>query len=428
MKKYKFGDCLSMIKNGAIIKQAKGAKGYPITRIETLSNNFFNRDRLGYADIFDITPYKDYILESGDLIMSHINSRQFLGRTVLYNKLKDEIIIHGMNVLRIKTCPELLDPIYAYYLFKTEYFRKNIDNIRKDAINQSSISISDINNIILELPVISLQKSTASILSSIDRKIELNRSINHNLEAMAKQLYDYWFMQFDFPDENGKPYKSSGGKMVWNKKLKREIPEGWELTKIIDIAKVFNGATPSTTREQNYGGDIIWITPKDLSDQKQKFVYKGERNISQMGYDSCSTHLLPVNTILMSSRAPIGLLAIAKTELCTNQGFKSFVLQKENMLNYLYYYLQIHIKQIEQLGTGTTFKEVSREDILKYLILKPNETILYLWEEKIKALNHRQLEIQREIQQLIKLRDELLPLLMNGQVTIGVERSRQNCD
>ena len=428
MKKYKLGDCLSMIKNGAIIKQAKGAKGYPITRIETLSNNFFNRDKLGYADIFDITPYKDYILESGDLIMSHINSRQFLGRTVLYNKLKDEIIIHGMNVLRIKTCPELLDPIYAYYLFKTEYFRKNIDNIRKDAINQSSISISDINNIILELPVISLQKSTVSILSSIDRKIELNRSINHNLEAMAKQLYDYWFLQFDFPDENGKPYKSSGGKMVWNEKLKREIPEGWELTKVVDIAKVFNGATPSTTREQNYGGDIIWITPKDLSDQKQKFVCRGERNISQIGYDSCSTHLLPVNTILMSSRAPIGLLAIAKTELCTNQGFKNFVLQKENMTNYLYYYLQIHIKQIEQLGTGTTFKEVSREDILKYLILKPNETILYLWEEKIKALNHRQFKLQEEIQQLIKLRDELLPLLMNGQIEIGVERSRQNCD
>jgi len=281
-----------------------------------------------------------------------------------------------------------------------------------------------------ELPIFSLQEqeNIGNFVINIMKKIMLNRSINHNLEAMAKQLYDYWFLQFDFPDENGKPYKSSGGKMVWNEKLKREIPEGWELTKVVDIAKVFNGATPSTTREQNYGGDIIWITPKDLSDQKQKFVCRGERNISQIGYDSCSTHLLPVNTILMSSRAPIGLLAIAKTELCTNQGFKNFVLQKENMTNYLYYYLQIHIKQIEQLGTGTTFKEVSREDILKYLILKPNETILYLWEEKIKALNHRQFKLQEEIQQLIKLRDELLPLLMNGQIEIGVERSRQNCD
>ena len=113
--------------------------------------------------------------------------------------------------------------------------------------------------------------------------------------------------------------------MAWNEKLKRDIPASWKTVVVDDVAEVFNGATPSTGDEQNYGGDIVWITPKDLSDQKQKFVYQGERNISQAGYDSCSTHLLPINTVLMSSRAPIGLLAIAKKELCTNQGFKSFV-------------------------------------------------------------------------------------------------------
>ncbi len=144
---------------------------------------------------------------------------------------------------------------------------------------------------------------------------------------MAKQLYDYWFVQFDFPDENGRPYKSSGGEMVWNEKLKRKIPASWENKNIEDIADVYNGATPSTINEQNYGGDIVWITPKDLSDQKQKFVYQGERNISQAGYNSCSTHLLPPNTILMSSRAPIGLLSIAKTELCTNQNLTAMAKQ-----------------------------------------------------------------------------------------------------
>ena len=249
-----------------------------------------------------------------------------------------------------------------------------------------------------------------------------NEKINHNLEAMAKQLYDYWFVQFDFPDENGKPYKSSGGKMVWNEKLKCEIPASWETKLVDDIAEVFNGATPSTADEQNYRGNVVWITPKDLSDQKQKFVYHGERNISQMGYNSCSTHLLPINTILMSSRAPIGLLAIAKKELCTNQGFKNFVPKKEIMAAYMYYYLQTHIKQIEQLGTGTTFKEVSREDILKIPILKPCDEVLNLWEEKITAINDRQLEFQKENENLTKLRDELLPLLMNGQV------SPLNCD
>ena len=266
------------------------------------------------------------------------------------------------------------------------------------------------------------QDKLISILTLLDRKIALNRAINQNLEAMAKQLYDYWFVQFDFPNEEGKPYKSSGGKMVWNEKLKREIPSSWETSLVDDVADVFNGATPSTSDEHNYGGDIIWITPKDLSDQKQKFVYQGERNISKIGYDSCSTHLLPINTILMSSRAPIGLLAIAKAELCTNQGFKSFVPRENRFATYLYYYLQFHIKQIEQLGTGTTFKEVSREEVLRFPILKPSDSIINLWDEFMYALNNRQLELQKENETLTKQRDELLPLLMNGQI------SPQNCD
>ena len=281
-----------------------------------------------------------------------------------------------------------------------------------------------------ELPIFSPQEqeNIGNLIIGVTNKLGINRSINHNLEAMAKQLYDYWFVQFDFPDENGKPYKSSGGKMVWNKKLKREVPVLWESKLVDDVAEVFNGATPSTADEQNYGGSIVWITPKDLSDQKQKFVYHGERNISHKGYDSCSTHLLPINTILMSSRAPIGLLSIAKTNLCTNQGFKNFVSKEKNIATYLYYYLKIHIKQIEQLGTGTTFKEFSREDVLKFPILKPSNEILCLWEKNVAIINDKQLEIQKENENLTKLRDSLLPLLMNGQVEIGVERSRLNYD
>ena len=251
------------------------------------------------------------------------------------------------------------------------------------------------------------------------QKYPNSTAINHNLEAMAKQLYDYWFVQFDFPNEEGKPYKSSGGKMMWNEKLKREIPEGWNAKRIDEITIVYNGATPLTTEEDNYGGDIIWITPKDLSSQQQKFIYQGERNISQKGYDSCSTHILPINSILMSSRAPIGLLAITKTELCTNQGFKNFVPKEDYFSTYLYYYLLSHIRQIEQLGTGTTFKEVSREDISAFLILFPLEETLRQWEKIIYSIDNEQLSIQKQMETLTKQRDELLPLLMNGQVTVG---------
>mgnify|MGYP003085524348 CR=1 FL=1 len=401
MKKYKLGDCLSMIKNGAIIKQAKGAKGYPITRIETLSNNFFNRDRLGYADIFDITPYKDYILESGDLIMSHINSRQFLGRTVLYNKLKDEIIIHGMNVLRIKTCPELLDPIYAYYLFKTEYFRKNIDNIRKDAINQSSISISDINNIILELPVISLQKSTVSILSSIDRKIELNRSINHNLEAMAKQLYDYWFMQFDFPDENGKPYKSSGGKMVWNKKLKREIPEGWRIDAIGNILDKY----PTTKRYE---------TKEYLKEGKNPIVDQGDTYI--VGFTNEDDNLLTrIPAVLFGDHST----KVKLLDFVFARGADGTQILYSNNPNVSQYYLYMVISslQIPNPGYSRHFK------YLKELpIIIPESNIVNAFTEVISPLFKQRKENIFSNITLIKQRNELLPLLMNGQA------SPQNCD
>ena len=312
---------------------------------------------------------------------------------------------------------------YLNAFMHSNYIQKYFELNATGSGMRYTLSIDTLEGMPLLLPSLEEQKRIGEIFSALDKKIALNRAINQNLEALAKQLYDYWFVQFDFPNEEGNPYKSSGGAMVWNEKLKREIPASWKTVVVDDVAEVFNGATPSTGDEKNYGGDVVWITPKDLSDQKQKFVYQGERNISQAGYDSCSTHMLPINTVLMSSRAPIGLLAIAKKELCTNQGFKSFVPKEGRIATYLYYYLQFHIKQIEQLGTGTTFKEVSREDVLKFPILKPSDTILDLWEKRVSALNDRQLELQKENENLSKQRDKLLPLLMNGQVSLNSDLS-----
>ena len=244
--------------------------------------------------------------------------------------------------------------------------------------------------------------------------------INDNLEAMAKQLYDYWFVQFDFPNEEGKPYKSSGGAMVWSERLKREIPKAWVVENMINFADIKNGATPSTADEANYGGDIVWITPKDLSDQKSKFIYYGERNITREGFDSCSTSMLPIDSVLMSSRAPIGLVSIAKHEVCTNQGFKSFIPKDIKDSIYLYYYIKHHIKQIEQLGSGTTFKEVSSEDLCKFPILIVGAKYVYKqWMELQNEIANKQFVLTKEIAALTKQRDELLPLLMNGQATVN---------
>ena len=409
----------------------------------------FNKSSISKSETFKEIIYLDTssITEnvvSGTVIMNTKEApsraqRKVTNNTIIYSTVRPRlkhygilsrpqnnfIVSTGFTTIDIKDLyKNKIDPRYLYLLLTQPTITDYIGNIADTAVSAyPSINPSDLSSLCFMFPDYDIQKTIADIWNNYDRKIELNRAINQNLEAMAKQLYDYWFVQFDFPDENGRPYKSSGGKMIWNEKLKREIPISWEIKLIDDIAEIYNGATPSTMNELNYGGDIVWITPKDLSDQKQKFIYQGERNISQVGYDSCSTHLLPSNSILMSSRAPIGLLAIAKTELCTNQGFKNFVPKSGNTSIYLYYYLQYHIRQIEQLGTGTTFKEVSREDILKFPMLKPSDNVLDLWKETVLAINDRQLEIQKENENLTKLRDELLPLLMNGQVSVNSDLS-----
>ena len=143
--------------------------------------------------------------------------------------------------------------------------------------------------------------------------------------------------------------------------------------KLKDIAKVCNGSTPSTTDSANYDGDIVWITPKDLSVQKTKYVLKGERNITLKGFNSCSAQMIPANNILMSSRAPIGLLAINKTDCCTNQGFKNLIVNCDKVdVDYLYYFLKHHMQEIIALGSGTTFKEVSKSALENYELSIPS--------------------------------------------------------
>lgn len=264
------------------------------------------------------------------------------------------------------------------------------------------------------------QRHVASILSTIDHKIALNRKRIATLEAMAKEIYDYWFVQFDFPDAHGRPYKSSGGAMVYNPDLKREIPKGWEVKPLGEIAEVVNGATPATANPRNYDGDVVWITPKDLSDQRSKFTYGGNRTISREGYDSCSTHMLPRGSILMSSRAPIGLLSIAAVDLCTNQGFKSFVPKEIDDNLYLYYYLKEHMAQVEAMGSGTTFKEVSRESMISFPIPYVSDRKVYASFVAIaKPIFNQQELLGTELARLSAFRDFLLPVLMNGQVRVG---------
>lgn len=224
-------ECFFQIQNGANIKQGDVDDGFPITRIETTANDKFNRDRMGYAGITDISKYESYVLEDGDLLMSHINSVQYLGRTVLYVKEADETIIHGMNLLRLKARRNIIDPSYARYCFYGHSFRSKISNITKKSVNQASFAVKDLKQIKIEVPSLSEQDQIVKILDGIQNLIQMR---NDELSALDDLIKARFVELFGDPVLNDKKFltvlgdsffKLSNGKAVLEKKrYKAGIP------------------------------------------------------------------------------------------------------------------------------------------------------------------------------------------------------------
>ena len=265
------------------------------------------------------------------------------------------------------------------------------------------------------------QQKIAAILSALDAKIDCNNRINAELEAMAKTLYEYWFVQFDFPDANGKPYKSSGGKMVYSAMLKREIPDGWNDGTLGDLGRIVGGSTPTTENPANFTvNGTPWITPYDLSgNQGNKFITRGIQDVSDEGIKNASLKKHPAGTVLLRSRAPIGYMAIARNELTTNQGFKSFVPTSGYSTVFIYYTVKSSLKTITQYASGSTFKEISSSVLKTVKVCLPQSGVVEQFTNAVEPIFERQDILEQENQQLAQLRDWLLPLLMNGQVTVA---------
>ena len=315
-----------------------------------------------------------------------------------------------------------IDSKFLYYsLFRDDFF-----NHMMNGSKGTKMPRGDKNQILrFHIPKIELstQQKIASVLSALDSKIELNNRINAELEAMAKTLYDYWFVQFDFPDKNGKPYKTSGGTMVWSEELKREIPEGWESGELNKIGDIIGGSTPSKAIEENFciGNGMPWITPKDLSINKgKKYISRGELDVTESGLKSASLKIMPAGTVLLSSRAPIGYLAISRSNVTTNQGFKSFVPNSKFSTEFIFYTIKNLIPEIEANSSGSTFQEVSASTLRTMKTVFPSNEILSGFNKKIKPIFKHQDVLEEENQKLTELRDWLLPMLMNGQVKVGL--------
>jgi len=266
-----------------------------------------------------------------------------------------------------------------------------------------------------EMPTLSCsEESIGTFFLNLDQKIRLNEQINQNLEAMAKQLYDYWFVQFDFPNEEGKPYKSSGGNMVWNEKLKRNIPIGWNNGTLIDIANITMGQSPDGTSYNEIGEGVLFY---------QGSTDFGMRFPSVRQYTTAPSRFAKKGDILMSVRAPVGAVNIANNDCCIGRGL-SALNSKIGSTTHLYYILNdLRIAFDQRNAAGTTFGSITKEDLYNLPIVIPAKEVISAFDKICSPMFDRQMLLGEEIDTLIKQRDELLTLLLNGQVLVNSDLS-----
>ena len=304
-----------------------------------------------------------------------------------------------------------------YYLY---YYLKGLDlSNLNSGTGVPSMTFGAYYQVKVNLPSLDIQQKIAKVLSDLDAKIELNNKINAELEAMAKTLYDYWFVQFDFPNANGKPYKTSGGKMIYNEELKREIPEGWEVKKLEEIENnIITGKTPSTKVEENFGGEIPFVTIDDI--RKQLYVFYADRTLTKIGANSQSNKYLYPGDISISCIGTIGVIGIIGTICQTNQQINSISKIKDYNRYFLLNALRDYFNFNVAAKKGAVLDNMNKGDFSIIPILDaPNKLKI----EYNKIVNSFYTKIEnnlKENQELASLRDWLLPMLMNGQVSVGV--------
>lgn len=300
------------------------------------------------------------------------------------------------------------DSMFLYYLL--QYNKAKIEAMGSGTTFKE-VSGAVMKNIEVLVPSLEEQKKISAILSSIDDKIELNNRINKNLEAQAQAIFKSWFVDFE-PFQDGEFVDSELG----------QIPEGWKVGTIANLGDIVGGSTPSKAKPEYYTDKgIAWLTPKDLSIQKNKFIFHGETDITELGLKNSSARLMPKGTVLFSSRAPIGYMAIAGNEVSTNQGFKSIVPFSYIGTPYVYFYLKTNLERIESSASGSTFREVSGSTMKNIPALIPCNNALIQFTQLCDTIFLQQQKLEQQNRTLSKLRDTLLPKLMSGEIQIPQE-------
>ena len=371
----------------------------------TLSGGF----KLDKPKFYNGPVEKDYILSKGDLIVTMTDLSKnidTLGYSALVPEVKGLTFHHNQRIGLVENIANNVDKYFLYWIMRTPAYQSFIAT-HSSGTTVHHTSPKGIGNYIFKLPPLDDQRRIASILSSLDRKIELNNKINADLEEMAQAIFKNWFVDFE-PFKDGKFVDSELGM----------IPEGWKVGRLDEIADVVGGSTPSKAKPEYYTQKgIAWLTPKDLSNHPAVYTSRGEIDITEEGYNSTSTKLMPKGTVLFTSRAPIGYISIAQNDICTNQGFKSLVPKKAGTC-FLYCFLKYVTPEIENKSTGSTFKEASGSLMKSLQVIIPEQNVFEEFEAIVSPLFARIESLEKENSRLSLLRDTLLPRLMSGEIEI----------
>ena len=327
---------------------------------------------------------KGSIIPPNAICVSCIGNIGYAGMTTQWsitNQQINSIIVNKEN-----------DANFVYYLIRGLW--KFFKNYEGQSTTLSILNKSQFSKIEVEIPSLEKQKKIAAILSSIDAKIEVNQKINDNLEQQAQSYFQELFVDNASPE--------------------------WTTGTISDLGTVVGGSTPSKSKPEYYTeSGIAWITPKDLSINKSKFVSHGENDITELGLNNSSAAIMPEGTVLFSSRAPIGYIAIATDEVTTNQGFKSVVPKQEIGTPFVYFFLKNTLSVIEGMASGSTFKEVSGSTMKKVPAVIPDAETLAKFSDFCAPIFAQQRILEEQNQSLVTLRDSLLPKLMSGEIDVS---------
>ena len=355
------------------------------------------------------------VLNTNDIIIS---ARGTVGAMAMLA----EPMAFNQSCFGLRAKPHIMDQDYLFYFLKS--YMRNISQKSQGSVFQT-INLDTFKAIDFDVPDLDVQKAISNLLSCIDEKIENNTAICSDLEGMAKLLYDYWFVQFDFPDENGKPYKSSGGKMVWNEDLKREIPAGWEVGTFGDcISSINTGLNPRDNFKLNTGGTIKYLTVKNLTKEGTidfsscDFIDEMARSIVHRRSD------IKVGDILFASIAPLGRCCIISDkpeDWDINESVFSIRPDYQKMTSvflYMTFVSDLFIKKAEGSSVGSVFKGIRISELQELKTVIPPKSILDCFGEQVDQIYKMKSNAVAENQPLASLRDFLLPMLMNGQVKI----------